>query len=69
VCTLHGLSAALTLTSAKADERETPPGMLEVVPLLAADRPGQTLTDRRRQRSGPRRRGLCLRQPVVERRR
>jgi hypothetical protein len=43
VCTLHGLPVAFALAGAKADERETLPGMFEVEPQLVADRPGQTL--------------------------
>jgi hypothetical protein len=43
VCTLHGLPVAFALTGAKADERETLPGMLTADPALAAARPGQVI--------------------------
>jgi hypothetical protein len=44
VCTLHGLPIAFALTRAKADERETLPGMLDAEPALVTTRPGQALT-------------------------
>jgi hypothetical protein len=44
VCTLHGLPVMFALTGAKADERETLPGMSDVEPELVAAWPGQTLT-------------------------
>lgn len=43
VCTLHGLLIAFALTGAKADERETLPGMVDAEPALVTARPGQTL--------------------------
>jgi hypothetical protein len=43
VATLGGLPVAFALTGAKADERQTLPGILAAEPALAAARPGQTL--------------------------
>jgi hypothetical protein len=44
VCTLGGLPIAFALTGAKADERETLPGIFAIEPELISSRPGQTLT-------------------------
>ncbi len=44
VCTLHGLPVMFALAGARADERETLPGMLAADPSLAAARPGQVIT-------------------------
>jgi hypothetical protein len=43
VATLGGLPIAFALTGAKADERQTLPGVFDADPTLLADRPGQTL--------------------------
>jgi Transposase DDE domain len=43
VATLGGLPVAFALTGAKADERQTLLGILAADPVLAGDRPGQTL--------------------------
>jgi len=43
VCTLHGLPVMFAIAGAKADERETLLGMLEIDHLLVSARPGQTL--------------------------
>ena len=43
VCTLHGLPVMFALAGAKADERETLLGMLEIDAALVAARPGQTV--------------------------
>ncbi|MGW2426653.1 IS982 family transposase [Streptomyces sp. NPDC001709] len=43
VCTLQALPVGFALTGAKADERETLPGLLDAEPELLATRPGQTL--------------------------
>jgi hypothetical protein len=44
VCTLQGLPIAYALTGAKADERETLPGLLAAECELLRERPRQTLT-------------------------
>ncbi len=43
VATLGGLPIGFALTGAKADERQTLPGILAASPDLAAERPGQTI--------------------------
>jgi Transposase DDE domain len=43
VCTLHGLPVMFAVAGAKADERETLLGMLEIDAALVNARPGQTL--------------------------
>ena len=43
VCTLHGLPVMFAVAGAKADERETLLGMLEIDAALVSARPGQTL--------------------------
>jgi hypothetical protein len=43
VCTLHGLPVMFAIAGAKADERETLLGMLEIDHVLVNARPGQTL--------------------------